>query len=100
MDVWGRSSFSDKIASQLIEDGLLRPVMNTARQEWIILGNEDEPNPCQLCRSFVHFHEQGFRTPASDFFRGLLHHYGIETQNFNPNLICRLWFLSPYARAI
>jgi hypothetical protein len=28
MDPWGRSSFTDKIASRLVEDGLLRPVTN------------------------------------------------------------------------
>jgi hypothetical protein len=35
----------------------------------------------------VHFHEQGFRTLVSKFFRGLLHHYRIELQNLNPNLV-------------
>jgi hypothetical protein len=28
--------------------------------------------------------------PASNFFRGLLHHYGIELQNLNPNLILQI----------
>jgi hypothetical protein len=41
--------------------------------------NEDEPNPhAGYVVIFVHFHEQGFGTPVSNFFRGLLHYYGIE----------------------
>jgi hypothetical protein len=38
----------------------------------------------------MNFHEQGFRTLVSDFFRGLLHHYGIELQNLNPNSILQI----------
>jgi hypothetical protein len=91
MDPWGRSSFSDKIASWLVKDGLLRPVMNVAQPEWIVPGNEDEPNPpTGYIVSFAHFHEQGFGTHMSDFFHGLLHHYGIEMQNLNPNLILQI----------
>jgi hypothetical protein len=40
--------------------------------------------------SFTHFHKRGFRTPMSDFFCGLLHHYGIELQNLNPNSIMQI----------
>jgi hypothetical protein len=69
MDLWGRSSFSEKIASWLFEDGFLRPVTNATRPEWIVPGNEDEPNPpVGYVVSFAHFHERGFRTPASNFF--------------------------------
>jgi hypothetical protein len=88
MDMWGRSSFTDKITSRLVEDGLLRPVMNVARLEWIIPGNEDEPNPpAGYVVSFAHFHERGFGTPTSNFFHKLLYYYGIELQNLNPNSI-------------
>jgi hypothetical protein len=78
MDPWGRSSFTDKIMSRLVEDGLLHLVTNVAQLEWIIPGNEDEPNPPGYVVSFAHFHEWGFGTPASNFFCGLLHYYGIE----------------------
>jgi hypothetical protein len=79
MDPWGRSSFTDKIASWLIEDGLLRSVTNVAYLEWIVSGNEDELNPLAgYVVSFTHFPERGFGTPTSDFFRGLLHYYGME----------------------
>jgi hypothetical protein len=50
--------------------------------------NEDELNPpTGYVGSFAQFHEQGFETPASNFFHGLLHHYGIDMQNLNPNLV-------------
>jgi hypothetical protein len=88
MDPWGRSSFTKKIALRLVEDGLLRPVTNAAYPEWIVPGNEDESNPpAGYVVSFAHFHERGFGTPVSNFFRGLLHHYGIELPNLNPNSV-------------
>jgi hypothetical protein len=37
--------------------------------------------------SFVSFHELGFGVPASRFMRALLHYYGVELHNFNPNSI-------------
>jgi hypothetical protein len=45
MDLWGHSSFGEKIVSWFIEDGLLRLVMNATQPEWIVPGNKDEPNP-------------------------------------------------------
>jgi sulfur relay (sulfurtransferase) DsrF/TusC family protein len=36
MDLWGHSSFTEKIALRLIEDGLLRLVTNAAQPEWIV----------------------------------------------------------------
>jgi hypothetical protein len=79
MDPWGHSSFTEKIALWPVEDGLLRPVTNVTQPEWIILGNEDKPDPpTSYIVSFTHFHEQGFRMPMSNFFCGLLHHNGIK----------------------
>jgi hypothetical protein len=37
--------------------------------------------------SFVSFHEWGFGVPASRFMRALLHYYGVELHNLNPNSI-------------
>jgi hypothetical protein len=45
MDLWGCSSFTEKIALRLVEDGLLHLMTNIAQPEWIIPGNEDELNP-------------------------------------------------------
>jgi hypothetical protein len=77
---------------RLIEDGLLHPVTNAAQPEWIVPSNKDEPNPppAGYVVSFTHFHEQGFRTPVSNFFHGLLHYHGIELQNLNPNSILQI----------
>jgi hypothetical protein len=88
MDPWGHSSFTEKIALRLVKDGLLRLVMNAAQPEWIVLGNKDELNPpAGYIVNFVYFHERGIGTPASNFFCGLLHHYGIEMHNLNPNSV-------------
>jgi preprotein translocase subunit Sec61beta len=48
------------------------------------------PPPVGYVASFLHFHERGFETPASNFFRGLLHYYGIEMQNLNPNSVLQI----------
>jgi hypothetical protein len=37
--------------------------------------------------SFISFHEQGFRVPARHFMRAILHVYGVELHNLNPNSI-------------
>jgi hypothetical protein len=39
--------------------------------------------------SFIPFHERGFGVPVSRFMRALLHHYGVELHNFNPNSIAQ-----------
>jgi hypothetical protein len=84
MDPWGRSSFSDKITSWLVEVGLLCPVMNAVQPEWIIPGNGDEPNPPPTTSSASHTSIcGGFGTPASNFFSrapALLFDRAIESQ--------------------
>jgi hypothetical protein len=45
--------------------------------------------PPRYVVSFVSFHERGFRVPASRFMRALLHYYGVELHNFNPNSIAQ-----------
>ena len=40
--------------------------------------------------SFVCFHERGFGTPPDRFIRELLHHYGLELQNLNPNSVSQI----------
>ena len=37
--------------------------------------------------SFVSFHERGLGLPVDRFMRALLHYYGRELHNFNPNSI-------------
>jgi hypothetical protein len=45
--------------------------------------------PPRYVLSFVSFHERGFGVPASRFMRALLHYYGVELHNFNPNSIAQ-----------
>jgi hypothetical protein len=46
--------------------------------------------PTSYVISFAHFHKQGFETPTSNFFRGLLHYYRIEMQNLHPNSVLQI----------
>src|SRR5437667_9431342 len=39
---------------------------------------------------FEHFFYRGFSLPTSSFFQGLLHWYGIELVNLNPNSILHI----------
>jgi hypothetical protein len=53
-------------------------------------GSEADPTPPPgYVVSFIPFHERGFGMPASRFMRALLHHYGVELHNFNPNSIAQ-----------
>jgi hypothetical protein len=45
--------------------------------------------PPRYMVSFIPFHERGFGVPASRFMRALLHHYGVELHNLNPNSIAQ-----------
>ena len=72
----------------LIDDGLLRPVTDPNRPEWIAPGGEPEPRPRDgYIVSFVAFHERGLGLPADRFMQALPHYYGVELHNFNPNSI-------------
>jgi hypothetical protein len=52
--------------------------------------SEADPTPPRgYVVSFIPFHERGFGVPASRFMRALLHHYGVELHNFNPNSIAQ-----------
>jgi hypothetical protein len=91
VDPWGCSSFTKKIGLRLVKDGLLHLVTNATQSEWIIPGNKDELNsPADYVISFAHFHERGFGMPTSNFFCGLLHYYGIDLQNLNPNSVLQI----------
>jgi hypothetical protein len=49
----------------------------------------DPTPPPRYVLSFIPFHERGFGVPASRFMRALLHHYGVELHNLNPNSIAQ-----------
>jgi hypothetical protein len=58
----------------------------TEAHKWIMPDDEEVPMPPDgYIVSFIPFHERGLAAPSHRFFRGLLHHYGIELQHLNPN---------------
>nr|TKW07288.1 hypothetical protein SEVIR_7G301209v2 [Setaria viridis] len=84
MGSWGISHFTPSRAEGLVRKGLL--CERTAAGEWELPGTEQVPTPPSgYVVSFAHFHERGFASPPSRFFRGLLHYYGLELQHLNPN---------------
>ena len=90
VDPWGPSDMSEETLQSLVDDGLLRPVTDPNRPEWIAPGSESEPRPRDgYIVSFVSFHERGLGVPANRFMRALPHYYGVELHNFNPNSIAQ-----------
>jgi hypothetical protein len=87
---WGRSDVSVEMLQSLVDDGLLRPITDPSRPEWISPGGEPEPRPRDgYVVSFVSFHERGLGLLADRFMRVLPHYYGVELHNFNPNSIAQ-----------
>jgi hypothetical protein len=72
----------------LVGEGLLRPLTDKQRPEWIppMGGVVPSPPPGYIV-SFVSFHERGFGVPAGRFMQAILHHYGVELHNLTPNSI-------------
>jgi hypothetical protein len=89
-DPWLISSATDDDLQALVDAGLLCPRSHGSYLEWIAPGDEQEPAPpTGYVVSFTPFHERGFGVPASCFMRALLHYYGVELHNFNPNSIAQ-----------
>jgi hypothetical protein len=82
-DPWPFSTVTVEDLEALVTDGGPQP-------EWMALGTEADPTPPSgYMVSFIPFHERGFGVPASHFMRALLHYYGVELHNFNPNSIAQ-----------
>ena len=78
-DPWPFSTVMVDDLEALVADGLLRPLSDVLRPEWMVPPSGADPNPPpRYVLSFVSFHERGFGVPASRFMRALLHHYGVE----------------------
>jgi len=87
-DPWEPFDVSVEVLQSLVDDGLLRPITDPVRPEWIAPLGEREPRPREgYVVSFVSFHERGLGMPKDRFMRALPHYYGVELHNFNPNSI-------------
>jgi hypothetical protein len=87
-DPWPFSTVTVDDLEVLVADGLLHPLSSDPQPEWMVPTSEADPTPPPgYVVSFVSFHEWGFGVPASRFMRALLHYYGVELHNFNPNSI-------------
>jgi hypothetical protein len=89
-DPWPFSTVAVEDLEALIADGLLCPLSDGPQPEWMAPTSEADPTPPSgYVVSFIPFHERGFGVPASCFMRALLHHYGVELHNLNPNSIAQ-----------
>ena len=74
-----------------VSGGLLRPISDVKALDWLVPSvNDREPNPPPgyvVC--FLAFLDRGFGILASRFMHALVHYYGVELHNFNPNSIAR-----------
>jgi hypothetical protein len=90
-DPWPFSTVTVGDLEAVIADGLLRPLSSDPQPEWMPPASEADPAPpLGYVVSFVSFHEWGFGVPASRFMRALLHYYGVELHNLNPNSIAQV----------
>jgi hypothetical protein len=88
-DPWPSSTVVVEDLEALVADGLLRPLFGGPQPEWMAPSEADPTPPLGYVVSFIPFHERGFGVPASRFMRALLHYYGVELHNFNPNSIAQ-----------
>jgi len=84
-DPWPFSTVTASDLEDLVGEGLLRPLTDKQRPEWIppVGGAAPSPPPGYIV-SFVSFHERGFGVPAGRFMRAILYHYGVELHNLTP----------------
>ena len=87
-DPWDPSDVTEEMLQSLVDGGLLRPVIDPTRSEWIAPYSEPELRPRDgYVVSFVSFHERGLGLPVDRFMRALPHYYDVELHSFNPNSI-------------
>jgi len=87
---WEPFDVSVEVLQSLVDDGLLRPIIDPDRLEWIASLGKREPRPREgYVVSFISFHECGLGVPTDRFMRALPHYYGVELHNFNPNSIAQ-----------
>jgi len=88
-DAWPPSNVTKSTLEARVKGGLLRPLTDEGLPEWIApLVSDREPNPPPgyvVC--FLSFLDRGFGTSASRLIRVILHYYGVELHNLNPNSV-------------
>ena len=100
-DPWDPSDVTEEMLQSLVDGGLLRPVTDPTRPEWIAPHGEPEPRPRDgYVMSFISFHERGLGIPADRFMRALPHYYGVELHNLIPTPSLRRLSSLPSARGI
>jgi hypothetical protein len=89
VDVWARSSMTERRLEELVRDRLLRPRASRTQPKWRVPSfDHQEPTPPEgYVVSFMAFHKKGFSVPASHFMRVLLHYYKVELHHLAPNSI-------------
>ena len=83
---WKPSKMKTEEIQALVEAGFLRQQLV---DRWSAAAGEKHPmekSPDEIPQ-FAGFCERGLALPASDFFRGVLHHWGLEHTHLNPNSI-------------
>jgi hypothetical protein len=89
-DPWPFSTVTVDDLEALVADGLLRPLSGDPQPEWMVPSSGAAPtSPAGYVLIFVSFHERGFGVPASRFMWAILHYYGVELHNLNPNSIAQ-----------
>ena len=85
---WKKCKLSKSIIASLVEECLIQ---SRAIVQWRSAEGEDKPyegtNEIVLFWSFV---ERGLAVPTSNFFRGLLHFWGIQLHHLTPNSILHI----------
>jgi hypothetical protein len=100
-DPWPFSTVTAEDLQALVAEGLLHPLSDGPQPEWLAPGSEADPTPPSgYVVSFTPFHERGFGMPTSRFMRALLHYYGMELHNFNPNSIAQAAIFAAVLRGV
>jgi hypothetical protein len=87
-DSWKKSTCTEADLQALVDEGLLQP---REIVQW--RPTERDVRPFEHTKEIVlfqHFIEHGLGLPTSNFFCGLLFHYGIELHHLNPNSILHI----------
>ena len=72
-----------------MKSGLLRPITDEGSPEWIAppVSDREQNLPPGYMVCFLTFLDRWFGTPAGRLIRAILHYYGVELHNLNPNSV-------------